>query len=276
MSRSAVALIGLMALMPTETAAAVAPEPIDSMVEVGGYRLHMRVSAGSALTVVFESGGTLDSSQWASIQAKVRERTGAAVVSYDRPGFGTSDLPDKPYSLDNEVVALHHALAKLRVPERLILVGHSYGAFNVQLYAARYPNSIEGIVLLDPNTVSIVDAIGGIGQLTFNVGPDVPPKLRQAKIRLRDALAETMKVLRHAALPNDIPLIVIHAGERWGSTDEFNDALRAGHEALVGGRANHKLVIAEDSGHMINEDRPDLVLDSIDALLHKKSNPSRQ
>jgi pimeloyl-ACP methyl ester carboxylesterase len=256
--------------MPSEMTAAAAPEPIDSMVEVDGYRLHVRVSAGSALTVVFESGGTLDSSQWASIQPKVRERTGAAVVSYDRPGFGTSDLPDKPYTIDSEVAALHDALAKLQVPERLVLVGHSYGAFNVQLYAARYPKSIEGIVLLDPNTVAIVDAVGGIGQLTFNVGDDVPPKLRQAKIRLRDALADTMEVLRRAPLPGNIPLIVVHAGERWGSTDQFNDALRAGHEALVTGRANHKLVIAKGSGHMINEDRPDLVIDSIDALVHKK------
>jgi pimeloyl-ACP methyl ester carboxylesterase len=257
-------------------AAATALEPVDSMVDVGGYRLHVRVLGGSGVTVVFECGGTLDASQWAALQPKVRERTGAAVVSYDRPGFGTSDLPDKPYHLEDEVAALHRALAILPVPERLILVGHSYGAFNTQLYAARFPKDIDGIVLLDPNTVGIVDAIGGIGQLTFNVGPEVPAKLAQAKIRLRDALSETMAVLRQAPIPDDIPLIVVHAGVRWGATDKFNDALTAGHEALVAGRANHQLIIAAGSGHMINEDRPDLVLDSIDTLVHKRPGILRQ
>jgi pimeloyl-ACP methyl ester carboxylesterase len=243
--------------------AAIASEPFDSMVDVGGYRLHMRVSAGCAVTIVFESGGTLDASQWSVIQPKIHDMTGAAVVSYDRTGFAQSDLPDGPYSLENEVVALHRALKKLAVPEKLILVGHSYGAFNVQLYAARYKDSIDGIVLLDPNTVAIVDAVGGVGQLTFNIGPELPPKIAQAKTRLRDALPETMEALRRAPLPQRIPLTVIAAGERWGPSDKFNDALRAGHKALVAGLPDHKLVIAEGSGHMINEDRSDLVLAAI-------------
>lgn len=257
-------------------AAVAAPEAVDSLVDVGGYRLHMRVTAGSGVTVVFESGGAMDATQWKTLQPQVRKRTGAAVVSYDRPGFGTSDLPREPYSLESEVAALHRALAALRVPDRLIFVGHSYGAFNTQLYAARYPKCIDGVLLLDPNTAGIVEAIGGISQLTFNVGPEVPPKLAQAKIRLRDALAETMEIARRAPLPDGIPLIVVHAGVRWGPTDKFNDALLAGHEALVAGRANRKLVIAEGSGHMINEDRPDLVLDSIEALVLEKTAPLRQ
>lgn len=68
------------------------------LVDVGGYRLNFRVIPGRAPTIVLESGGGADSSQWSSLQPELARVTGLAVVSYDRAGFGDSDLPSRPYN----------------------------------------------------------------------------------------------------------------------------------------------------------------------------------
>src|SRR5713226_3222715 len=62
----------------------------DALVDVGGYRLHFRVVDGRSPTIVLESGGGADSSEWSSLQPQLARLTGLAVVSYDRAGFGES------------------------------------------------------------------------------------------------------------------------------------------------------------------------------------------
>src|SRR5262245_20949857 len=68
----------------------------DEMVDVGGHRLRFRVAIGADVdqpVIVLESGGGLYSTQWAALQLQLTLESGATVVSYDRAGFGESDLP---------------------------------------------------------------------------------------------------------------------------------------------------------------------------------------
>jgi pimeloyl-ACP methyl ester carboxylesterase len=63
----------------------------DTMVDVGGYRMHLVVHRGSEpVTVVMESGGGDDVAGWAGVDSALARRTGATVVAYDRAGFGRS------------------------------------------------------------------------------------------------------------------------------------------------------------------------------------------
>ena len=77
---------------------AFAQETTDKCIERAGYRLHLKVHvpanvAESAPTIVLESGGGFDARQWDALQPELAREFSAVVVSYDRPGFGSSDLP---------------------------------------------------------------------------------------------------------------------------------------------------------------------------------------
>ena len=248
----------------------------DKMLDVGRARLHFRVSPGCGPTIVLESGGGLDASQWAKLQQSLSDATGAAVVSYDRAGFGSSDLPKGAYSLEDQVAWLRGGLKKLPVPEEVVLVGHSYGAFPVQLYAKHYLKDTKAVVLIDPNTLAFIDSIGGPQNIPpVEIPPDMPKKIALANAMMRDTQFETVEAVRAAPYADSIPITVIASGKRWLPTDEWNDKFDAGRKSLVNGFPNRHLVVAEGSGHMITEERPDLVLTTIEAAVNEARRAGR-
>jgi pimeloyl-ACP methyl ester carboxylesterase len=218
-----------------------------------------------------ESGGGADSSQWSALQPELARKTGLAVVSYDRAGFGESDLPSSPYNAIEEVAGLRKGLEQLGLAKKVLLVGHSYGGLLNQLYAHQYHKSVKGVVLIDSNTVAFVDAIGGPKQLMEIPFPTTPPlsKLQRAGIRQINAFDKTIEMIRRAPLPRNTPVIVIAAGKPWWPTQKQSDAYRAGQEAIVAGASNRSLVVAEGSAHNIPGERPDIVVSAIEGLIDK-------
>jgi pimeloyl-ACP methyl ester carboxylesterase len=239
----------------------------DRMLDVGGARLHFRSASGCGLTIVLESGGGLDASQWIPLQQQLSDTTGAAVVSYDRAGFGTSDLPKGDYGLEDQVTWLHRGLEKLHVPDDVVLVSHSYGAFLTQLYAKRYASATRAVVLIDPNTVAFIDSVGGPQNIPIEIPPDMPRKMALATARMRDSMFASLESARKAPLADSIPVTVIASGKRWLPTDEWNDKFDAARKSIVAGFPNRHLVVAEGSGHMITQEMPDLVLATVQAAV---------
>jgi pimeloyl-ACP methyl ester carboxylesterase len=257
----AASLLAMSAMAGTPAATAS-----DKMIDVGGTVLHFRVTPGCSPTILLEAGGSLDSSEWTKLQPQLHAATGAAVVSYDRAGFGRSHLPHGPYGIDQQVTWLRQGLGEAKVPQDVVLVGHSYGALLIQLFAHRYPEITKGVVLLDPQTVATVDAIGGPSAVPFHM-PTSPPKLVAAETRKRDSFPADVNIVRQAPFPNTLPITVVAAGIRWLPTDALNDAFDAGRKSIVTGFPNRHLVVAERSGHMISDDRPDVVLSTVQAMV---------
>ena len=56
------------------------------LVDVGGYRLHLRCEGMGNPTVVFESGFGMSSNEWALVQPEVTRST--RTCTYDRTGYG--------------------------------------------------------------------------------------------------------------------------------------------------------------------------------------------
>jgi pimeloyl-ACP methyl ester carboxylesterase len=67
-------------------------------------------------------------------------------IAYDRPGFGFSD--GGYHDFDEQVRTLAGLLHALGAP-RPILVGHSYGGTLALAFAARHPEAVGGLVLVD-------------------------------------------------------------------------------------------------------------------------------
>lgn len=250
-------------------------EPQDEFLDPGHGRLHFRVNSGNLPAIVLESGGAENSSQWKSLQPQIARLTGLAVVSYDRPGFGESELPSFPYDATLEMRDLKAALKRLRLDREVILVGHSYGGLLNQLYASQNPNSIRGVVLIDPNSVEFMDSIGGVRVLQKEI-PKELPKPVEANKRVLDGFERALEIFRQTAFPTDVPMVVITAGKPWWPTEERNKLFRASHESIVWRNPNRSLVVAHDSGHNVPADRPDAVLAAIKDIVAKLRSQSLQ
>jgi len=121
--------------------------PTGQLVAIDGTELHL-VSAGVGRpAVVLDSALAGTSLSWAEIQPKLAEST--RVVSYDRAGFGWSGASRQPRTVDNMVLELDQLLGKGGVEPPYVLVGHSYGGWIAQLFAARHRDKVAGLVLVD-------------------------------------------------------------------------------------------------------------------------------
>jgi pimeloyl-ACP methyl ester carboxylesterase len=117
------------------------------LVDIGGRRLHLWCTGAGFPVVVLEVGGSGNVLEWSRVQPEVAKTT--RVCSYDRAGFGWSDLGPNPRSAAQIVGELHTLLQAAQVPGPYVLTGHSIGGLFVRLFASTYPTEVAGIILVD-------------------------------------------------------------------------------------------------------------------------------
>lgn len=126
--------------------------PPGMLVNVDGYKMHIYcMGAGSPMILLDHVGGG-SSVDWALIQPQLAEHT--RVCAYDRAGFGWSDYNPAPRTMEQQVHELHELLQGANEQGPYILVGHSYGARVDRVYAAKYPDKVAGMVLMDAGILS--------------------------------------------------------------------------------------------------------------------------
>jgi pimeloyl-ACP methyl ester carboxylesterase len=116
-------------------------------VNIGGRTLNIYCSGEGSPAVVFDSGGNQPGYSWVLVQPEVAKSTRACW--YDRAGYGWSDPAPHPRSSADIADDLHKLLRAAGVPPPYVLVGHSFGGFNVRVFAARNPDEVAGMVLVD-------------------------------------------------------------------------------------------------------------------------------
>ncbi|MFL6187450.1 MAG: alpha/beta fold hydrolase [Actinomycetes bacterium] len=217
------------------------------LIEVDGHRLHLSCTGAGTPTVVLEPGAGEMSSNLGWITPAVARDTRVCV--YDRAGRGWSEPASTAQDGAQIATDLHTLLQRGHVPGPYVLAGHSFGGLYVLTFAARYPDEVAGMVLVDstapakPDTpsaghggsdddMSRVSALvstaarRGLGRLSgqFAIG-SLPPRSRE-EVRASVATASTLRsttdeyvqatasVEQAAALRDfaDKPLIVLTAG----------------------------------------------------------------
>ena len=133
----------------TELAERAYPPP-GEMVDVGGYSLHINCVGQGSPAVVLDAGSGGFSAQWVRVQREVSGTT--RVCAYDRAGMGWSEMGPEPRDARQISSELHTLLSKAGIEGPYVLAGHSFGGMYMQTYAARYPEEVAGVALVDSST----------------------------------------------------------------------------------------------------------------------------
>lgn len=154
--RIAIAILGVFLLVAiagasyqaiaTSRAARQIPEP-GRPVDVGGFRLNINCAGQGMPTVVLEAGLGDSLSEWGKVQPGIARLT--RVCSYDRAGYGTSDAGPMPRTSARIAEELHSLVQSAGEKPPYLLVGHSFGGYNVRDFNGNYPDEAAGIVLVD-------------------------------------------------------------------------------------------------------------------------------
>jgi pimeloyl-ACP methyl ester carboxylesterase len=128
-------------------------DPGDGLVEEyvtlpDGRRLRTVVAgSGPGPLVVFEAGMSAPASCWVHTQRQVSAH--ARTLSYDRAGYGGSDVDEHDRTLERMSEDLLALLDARGETDPVVFVGHSWGGPILRVLADRHPERVAGLVFVD-------------------------------------------------------------------------------------------------------------------------------
>ena len=203
------------------------------------------------------------------------------VIAPDLPGFGeSSKIWNDRYNIGAQVERVH-AFAKEIGLTRFHLVGNSMGGLIAGVYAARYPDELFTLGLLDPagvterepsqlslelekgNNPLIVESVSDYDKLldfTFVKPPSLPDPLKshfaEMAVQSKDF---NKKVFIEATPGNQLEVMMREIRAKtlilWGDTDRVLSVSSAW--VLQKGIENSRVIIMKDCGHMPMIERPE-------------------
>ncbi|MBI4006747.1 MAG: alpha/beta hydrolase [Gammaproteobacteria bacterium] len=265
------------------------------LVDIGTHRLHIYCLGSGSPAVIMDVGLGGISLEWLPVQRVLAEHVQACI--YDRAGYGWSDPGPSPRTSSKIADELFALLNKARIRGPYILVGHSFGGYNMQLFASRYPYATAGLVLVDsshaeqverfhepPINIKLAPSIKGEYVIVRFARPEVHPMIPEElksivyellnRVTLRQAMGEeylnyeqsAAEVQNERELP-DVPLFVLTRGMRvWPETphgDLMEELWLDLQSELAVRGPRHAHIVAARSGHYIHLDQPQLVIDAI-------------
>jgi len=264
-SRLAAALASAAALARAAAFVCAAALPAaNAIAEVPHHRV--RIEGTGPYTVILESGlgDTLD--EWRSIQPRIAAHC-ARTFSYSRAGYLGSDVPDAPRDAAAIVGELRGELQRRGLHPPYILAGHSLGGLYMQYFARNFPSEVKGLVL--------IDSTHWRQGLKLDSTANTPYQARTAvtlfmPLIMRHELSDSAAAGREVnASPRagGIPTIVLSstrpsAGE---TAEQHAQAVTLQNDVAADFPAARHVSV-EGSGHYIQRDRPDAVVDAIREL----------
>jgi pimeloyl-ACP methyl ester carboxylesterase len=238
-------------------------QTLDTLVDVGGYKLHFHIVKGKGTPILFDAGGGDDASAWDDFLPGVSKTTGATLITYDRAGFGKSTFDTTRHGLLNGIKGLEAGLHKLGYDKEIVLVAHSQGAFYATVYANRHPDRVKTAVLIDGSTSCWFEP----RLINIQRQNDIDKiKFKSSKpgtyYQLAD-LSDNVNFLSNSPFPVSIPVIDFVSGNPPFDKAEDTEDWRRCHREFVQASNNRTAITAYDCGHYIFLDNPALVVNGI-------------
>jgi len=119
--------------------------PPGKLVDLGSHKVHLWVQGEGEITVVLDhSLGGVEGYFLIDEIAKLTR-----VCIYDRAGYGWSEPSPKPRCSQEIVTELDLLLMRADIEPPYILLGESFGSYNMRLYAHTFPEKVEAMILTD-------------------------------------------------------------------------------------------------------------------------------
>jgi pimeloyl-ACP methyl ester carboxylesterase len=250
------------------------------LIDVGSHRLDYVQEGIGGPAVIFETGLADSLDTWLPMARSVSEYT--TVVAYSRAGFGRSESGFPDHSVPHAVADLHALLHQPPLHPPFILVARSYGSLIARLYVSLYPTDVAGLVLVDGTHEQQVQRFGQIDStypaafrayydsILAQLAPG--PVAAETRETVRIQAAGTVEGLR--PLP-DIPLAVVtsmrsdQSSRYVNGTVRGHEVWRALHDEWFRRSRNGIHIQTTRSGHGIQDDEPELVLQAIRFVLDR-------
>lgn len=242
------------------------------MVDIGGRSLYLDCRGQGSPTVILESGLTSDTTAWDDVIDRIAGFT--RVCAYDRANNGRSDEVGL-HTGEQSVSDLEKLLAAKKIEPPYVLVAWSFGGPISRLYAARHPDDVSGIVLVDTDPVDY----------RSEGSPFVPNDVRDRSYWASENdekldLDGTLDLVREESTPgsfDDHPLVILTPsvpnsgkigeggsqglpGPRVAALDELYLRLQ---RQMTNLSSASRLELVDDTGHCIHCDKPQVVIDAV-------------
>jgi pimeloyl-ACP methyl ester carboxylesterase len=263
--------------------------------------MHIHCIGEGSPTVILELGIGSASFAWYDIHRQISQIT--RTCAYDRAGLGYSEPSDQAKRATDVAATLHELLIRAGIDDELVLVGWSAGGIYVREFYQKFPKQVVGMVLVDSSHEQQARRLpkesGGGADPALNIAKHLAPfglirlsgllekrvaaspASDEAKAYLRvtyqfshvlDTVASESDAFNHdidddepPATLGSLPLIVLAAGR----TDQA--VTLPLQRELAALSTNGRLVVAKDSGHSIQVDQPQLIIDSVRDLVRLRS-----
>jgi len=247
----------------------------DQVVDLGTHSLHAHIMGTGFPAIVVDTGIAAGPEEWRDLQARLARS--AMVITFERAGYGDSGEGPMPRNSAIEAAELRAMLEQLGLPGPFVLVGHSLGGLNAQVFAARYPDEVAALVLLDPPPLGWllgddypalkVTAEGMTVEWEAMAERDDSAFFRAIASEHREMFESSARLAAAIESFGDLPLHVIASGVANPAFGEEAEAFQrfwiGESRALATKSSAGTFDLVEDSSHMLNRDAPDIVLSSI-------------
>ena len=281
----------------------VTTKPLEDtgLVDIGGGRkMYLKCEGTGSPTVILVSGRSDRSDIWMTADSETAVFPAVAkfthICAYDRPGTVTiagnaiepsrSTSVPQPITPKDAVADLHALLTAAKVPTPLVLVGHSFGGLIVRLYASTYPSEVAGLVLIDTVSEFMYDALTPTERTMWvRLNSNYSPDLDKATVQEKTDLVKGFEQLRAAPALKTMPAIVLTSDQPYdfqllidkGSIPSdtpvaLGSIIYKAH--LIGQESlSHTLharqITHPHSGHYIQTEQPQIVIDAIKEVVEK-------
>jgi pimeloyl-ACP methyl ester carboxylesterase len=252
---------------------------IDREIDVGGRILHCRIFGSGEPAVVLLSGFNCSQYYWDGIVHSIAKKT--TVITYDRAGYGESEIGDGPVDGMHASRDLRNLLKKLPVTSPFVVVGHSYGGRIARRFAAGYPELLHSLVLIDSIQEDWLEDFESIMteeereffEQDFESQSNSSYTGSSGAMRESREFKTTEEQLRKIKIRLHVPLVILTAGNRIEyrfrrylrkqAHKRYLMVLAKNQKRLLTFSTNSKQVIVPRSGHHIHRDRPNVVIRTI-------------
>ena len=246
-------------------------------IHINDAELEYEIKGNGDTTVLFEAGAISGMSGWDSIWSLLPQHITA--IKYSRRGEGGSSNCKGDLSAQDYVQDVNVLVDKLNIDTPFVYVSHSYGGKIVRQFVKDNPAKVSGMLFIDPinpRDVEIIEQLDPENGQKANQdmkASDIAMGIKNNWCLIKD-IWDKKPSLGYQEM-GDYPMTLIAGVKKFKNPKRLFDRDKARElwgkvqAEWVEQFPRGKAVMATQSGHFVQDDQPELVIDELIKLLNR-------